>query len=220
MDLDGGSRWSALGQRSGPRSDERYTPSWLLEVVAEALGGIDLDPCADPLKRVPAKSHFTLVDNGLEQAWEGTIYINPPFSNTADWVRHLSLYWEAGKVTAAIALLPVMALCNKSAQHLVKYNASAITLLERTLVFLDEDYKEMKVRLPFPCALVYLGINPQRFLETTRSYGVPCLVSQTVLGKHRSTFCTYCGKPFLAQRSTAKYCSPTCRVQLYRKKSK
>ena len=220
MDLLGGSRWSALGQSTGPRSDERYTPSWLLAVVEEALGGIDLDPCADPLKRVPAKSHFTLADNGLEQAWEGSVYINPPFSNTADWVRHLSLYWEAGKVSAAIALLPVMALCNRSAQHLVKYNASAITLLERTLVFLDEDYKEMKVRLPFPCALVYLGTDSQRFLDTTRSYGVPCLVSQSVLGRHRSTICAYCGKPFLAQRSTAKYCSSTCRVQRYRKRSR
>ena len=46
-------------------TDERYTPSWVLERVEKALNGIDLDPCADPRKRVPAKQHLTKEDDAL-----------------------------------------------------------------------------------------------------------------------------------------------------------
>ena len=39
--------------------DERYTPEWILKMVEAILGGIDLDPAADPRKRVNAINHFT-----------------------------------------------------------------------------------------------------------------------------------------------------------------
>ena len=60
-------------------TDERFTPFWVLDLVVEVMGGIDLDPCADPRKRVPATRHFTKEDDGLEQNWSGRVFLNPPF---------------------------------------------------------------------------------------------------------------------------------------------
>ena len=32
---------------------------------------------------LPAKKTYTVIDNGLDQPWEGRVWCNPPFSNTA-----------------------------------------------------------------------------------------------------------------------------------------
>lgn len=63
--------------------DAWLTPKWLL---AE-LGTFDLDPCAcrDIPQWVCARS-FTADDNGLVLEWQGRVFMNPPFSNTAPWL--------------------------------------------------------------------------------------------------------------------------------------
>ena len=38
------------------------------------MGGIDLDPCADPLRRVPASNHFTKEQNvGSTVGWKALV---------------------------------------------------------------------------------------------------------------------------------------------------
>ena len=63
------------------RTDEWYTPP---EIIA-ALGGadsFDLDPCAPPVQPFPtARRTFTKADNGLLQAWDGRVWLNPPYSS-------------------------------------------------------------------------------------------------------------------------------------------
>lgn len=66
-------------------ADTWLTPDW----IHERLGAFDLDPCAfdlDP-QRI-ATNYFTKADNGLAQKWEGRVFMNPPFSNTAPWIEH------------------------------------------------------------------------------------------------------------------------------------
>ena len=41
--------WS-LGAESND-ADERYSPNWLIQLAIDVMGGIDLDPCADPDRR-------------------------------------------------------------------------------------------------------------------------------------------------------------------------
>lgn len=63
-------------------SDERYTPRW----VFDGLGiTFDLDPCS-PVEGgdcVPARHKLTANDDGLAHDWEGCVWVNPPFSNSA-----------------------------------------------------------------------------------------------------------------------------------------
>lgn len=68
--------------------DEWLTPP---EIINK-LGPFDLDPCA-PIIRPweTAKSHFTIVDDGLKQNWEGRVWCNPPYGlEAAKWLKKLS----------------------------------------------------------------------------------------------------------------------------------
>ncbi len=70
----------------GVDSDERYTPAWIFE----GLGGtFDTDPASPGhgLDHVPARVKYTRADNGLEQPWRGSVWLNPPFSNATPWAR-------------------------------------------------------------------------------------------------------------------------------------
>lgn len=61
-------------------NDEWYTP----KEIIESLGEFDLDPAtsidAYKLNQL-AKKIYTAKENGLEQQWEGRVWLNPPYSN-------------------------------------------------------------------------------------------------------------------------------------------
>jgi hypothetical protein len=68
--------------------DEWLTPPELIK----SLGEFDLDPCS-PINRVwdTAKKHYTILDNGLIQEWEGAVWCNPPYGNQAkEWLEKCS----------------------------------------------------------------------------------------------------------------------------------
>ena len=68
--------------------DEWLTPRLLIW----ALGEFDLDPCS-PINRpwATAKKHFTRIDNGLIQPWEGRVWLNPPYGKeTHEWMKRLA----------------------------------------------------------------------------------------------------------------------------------
>jgi hypothetical protein len=88
-------------------SVEWYTLDEFLALVTEVLGQIDLDPCANPQKTVPAKQHFTKEDDGLAKSWSGTVFLNPPYGEGLEnWISKLIEEHKQGKVIEAIALLP------------------------------------------------------------------------------------------------------------------
>ncbi len=86
---------------------EWTTPPAVLTRVVQCLGAIDLDPCADAAHTVPATRHFTVNLDGLHQPWSGRVYMNPPYGRPIRrWVTKLLEEVAAGRVTAAIALVP------------------------------------------------------------------------------------------------------------------
>lgn len=211
------SSWSYLPRKGeGTCSDERYTPQWVLDLALAVMGGIDLDPCADPLKRVPATQHYTKEDDGLERAWAGKVFLNPPYSGSSHWFKHLCIYAESGAVTEAMVLVPVTSLGSKGARLLMKRTASCLTLFDRSFNFLGMDYEELPTTSPIPLCLVYIGTNATRFLEHTSDRGYGMLVHKPH-PRHFQKQCAYCGKPFVAKRSTARYCGATCRKESHRR---
>lgn len=66
-------------------SDDYYTPQW----VFDALGlTFDIDVASPPEGpwHTPCKTFFTQEDDGLLQSWQGTVWMNPPYSNPGPWV--------------------------------------------------------------------------------------------------------------------------------------
>ncbi len=77
------------GGRAGVRFSgghgEWCTPADILRRSVAALGRIDLDPCSDRLKNVPAARHYTKSDNGLARSWSGRVFMNPPYGELGLW---------------------------------------------------------------------------------------------------------------------------------------
>lgn len=80
-------------------SDDYYTPAWVFETMGIDF---DLDVCAPPggIPWIPAARYFTQEDDGLAQPWEGRVWMNPPFSRVAPWVRRFMAHGHG------IALVP------------------------------------------------------------------------------------------------------------------
>lgn len=71
-------------EQSERTSDDYLTPRWVFDTLGLEF---DLDVASPPWEtHVPAKRKFTKADDGLSQPWEGRVWMNPPYSESARWV--------------------------------------------------------------------------------------------------------------------------------------
>ena len=130
------------------KSDDYYTPKWIFDQldidfdvdVAAPIGGVDW---------LPAKKHYSLIDDGLKQDWQGIVWMNPPYSKPTPWIDKFLAHKNG------IALLPFM----KSKWFERIWNeAEAIIPLPINLKF---NHAEMGSRPIYsPCILASLGFYP------------------------------------------------------------
>lgn len=66
-------------------TDEWSSPRELVEPLAKAIGGFDLDPSSGAEKSPFADNTYTEAENGLKQPWEGNVWVNPPYSEMGNW---------------------------------------------------------------------------------------------------------------------------------------
>lgn len=95
------------------RSDEWYTPDYIIEKVRSLLGTIDFDPASSTLAnaKVQACKFFTKDDDALTTEWlPGTLFCNPPGgkiknkSKTALFWEKLMCWRESGNLTHGVFL--------------------------------------------------------------------------------------------------------------------
>jgi len=145
------------------KSVEHYTPLPILKLVAAALGGITLDPCADLDKTVPADHHFTIEDDGLTQNWFGNVYMNPPYGRPIKyWVEKLVDEYTHGDVERAIAFVPSRT-DTKWMRMLSEY--------PRCYLWGRITFGGNKNPAPFPSTMVYLGKATKRFVKQFETIG-------------------------------------------------
>ncbi len=94
-----------------PNPHENYSPDWLTpppwwDWVESTLDGINLDPCSD--RKYPGQASHRYHGgrrgaDGLKQTWNGTVYCNPPGSNSVrsvkPWWAHAMAELDAGRTT-------------------------------------------------------------------------------------------------------------------------
>lgn len=71
-------------------NDEWLTPPEIIR----SLGKFDLDPCS-PINRPwdTAKTHYSILDDGLKIPWNGRVWLNPPYGrDTFKWIEKLSVH--------------------------------------------------------------------------------------------------------------------------------
>lgn len=143
-----------------------YTPPHVIERVRRSLGSIELDPCAEAEKSVPALNHFTEEDNGLKHEWWGTVYMNPPYGKgdkgIVPWVRKLTEEYESGRVTAALALVPA----RTDTAWFAMLRDYPRCFIRGRLKFSGYDNSAS-----FPSAAFYLGDDEPAFIEAFKDLG-------------------------------------------------
>jgi DNA-binding CsgD family transcriptional regulator len=165
--LDGRSRPSAGQGRLAPlmtsETAEWYTPREVVEAAVAALGAIDLDPCAEPAKGIPAARHFTQAEDGLKRHWLGRVYMNPPYGGViSDWTEKLAAECASGGVSAAVALVPA----RTDTAWFRNLPATVACFISGRLRFSGHENSA-----PFPSVALYLGPEPERFRAAFRPLG-------------------------------------------------
>jgi site-specific DNA-methyltransferase (adenine-specific) len=79
-------------------SDHYYTPKDFYEQVNKEFN-FDFDPC--PLR------HDTEVWNGLEVDWNGSVYVNPPYSHIEVWLQKGIEEIKKGNANKVVYLIPL-----------------------------------------------------------------------------------------------------------------
>jgi len=146
-------------QRTVGKSQVHITPRWIIET----LGPFDLDPCAaDPRPWSCATVNYT--QNGLEQPWQGRVFLNPPFDRfkVALWVEKLARHGNG------IALLHARTETEWFAP--IWQSADAILFLADRIKFCRPDGTEQPANSGAPAVLVAFGHANAEVLQRS---GIP-----------------------------------------------
>lgn len=128
-------------------SDDWYTPPYIIE----ALGlEYDLDPCAPPggVSWIPAEKFYTEIQDGLNQPWEGRVWLNPPYSKPWPWLEKFA------NRRPGIALIP--ADTSTQGWHRWVTTCTAVVFLRHRVQFIQPG-NENVTSARFPSALVAQG---------------------------------------------------------------
>lgn len=108
-------------------SDEWYTPV----EIPKRIGDFDLDPCAGPSSH--AAVNVRSPECGLSRAWEGFVWLNPPYSNVHEWLERMIAHNDG---VALVNARPETQWFQRAASH-----ALACLWLRRRIDFLRPDGK-------------------------------------------------------------------------------
>ena len=69
-------------------SDDYYTPPFIFEQLGLQF---DLDVAAPVggVPWIPARNHYSILDDGLSKEWFGVVWCNPPYSDVTPWAKRM-----------------------------------------------------------------------------------------------------------------------------------
>jgi len=155
------------------KSQEHYTPDFILSATRSLLGGIDLDPASSEIanQRVKAHTYYTKEDNSLHLPWCGKVFLNPPGGKLKGTRSLTKAFWQKlvteylldehliGHVTEAIFLAFSIELLQTSQNGAdnPKYWATSypICIPKQRISFIDAD-GNAQTSPPHASAIIYL----------------------------------------------------------------
>jgi ParB family chromosome partitioning protein len=158
-----------VAQNSG--ENEWYTPPQFIESARLVMGSIDTDPASNPIANatVKATQFFTKDEDGLQQKWEGNVWMNPPYAQPlmSQFAETISEKFESGEIDHAIILVN-NATETQWFQRMASV-ASAVCFPKTRVRFLDP---EGRPGAPLQGqAIIYFGDNTEAFVEEFSQYG-------------------------------------------------
>lgn len=132
------------------KTNEWYTPPHVFDALNLVF---DLDPCAPLMPKadwIPAKTRYSLPNNGLLLPWYGSVWLNPPYGKQAGiWVNRLASHGNG------IAL--VFSRTDVKWWHQAVPQATAVCFIEGRLTFIAGDGQSAPGNSGGPSALIAFG---------------------------------------------------------------
>jgi hypothetical protein len=158
--------------------NEFYTPVSIVELLRRAAGvqRFDLDPasCEEANSaNVRAVRFFSMEDKGLELPWNGNVFVNPPYRNSAgsvigEWIQKAMKEYDAGRSQSVIMLLR-SAVNSKHFQPVLD-RGTACYLTSR--IRFDTPIGPSRWKSRDSHCVWYLGPDPDRFQEVMAGWGL------------------------------------------------
>lgn len=146
------------------------TPRKFLDAARGVLGGIDLDPAssAEANETVQASRFYTEEEDGLNQPWKGTVWLNPPYGGQARlFIERLLREYQVGNVTAACSLVNSHPTETKWFQELFRYTICFV----RGRIDFGGPSREVASTSTHGSAIVYLGEDVEGFTREFKQFG-------------------------------------------------
>ncbi|MBP5976442.1 hypothetical protein HW132_27875 [Brasilonema sp. CT11] len=156
-------------------SHDWYTPLMYVEMVRQVLGTIDLDPASNDTAQqwIQAGRYYTKEDDGLNQPWFLSVYLNPPYGSpevrllAQKFLEKAIFEYQSGNITAAILLL------NRTGASWYKkllHQVTALCEVHKRISFIDKH--GMQQRSPrYYNDFLYLGKEPEKFKSVFEKIG-------------------------------------------------
>ena len=153
-------------------NNEWYTPAEYIQAARLVMGGIDLDPASSAIanQTVGATVYYTAEDDGLRYAWDGRVWMNPPYSGDliGRFAEKLSTHYAAGDVQEAIVL--VYNATETTWFQGMMVHAAAVCFVRRRIKFIDTDGNPSGAPLQGQ-AILYMGENVDLFTDRFSEFG-------------------------------------------------
>ena len=156
-------RKSYISNNSG--DEEWLTPAVYIEAARSVMGSIDLDPASNEIanRTVQATHYFTKEDDGLQQAWCGNIWLNPPYGNVSPFIEKLI----NSPIDQAIILV------NNGTEtawfrKLADYSSAMVFLTGRVRFEKPDGPRGTPLQGQ---VIVYIGHDPDKFLDIFQQFG-------------------------------------------------
>ena len=133
------------------KSDSWSTPQWLFDKLNSRCN-FTLDPASDDTN-AKCQKHYTLNEDGLSQDWKGeTVFVNPPYSKTYDWVKKAHTEAKDNGVTT-VMLLPARV----DSRWFHEFCLDPILVKSLTFIKGRLKFGSSKNSAPFPSIIVEFG---------------------------------------------------------------
>jgi phage N-6-adenine-methyltransferase len=160
--------------------DDWFTPADFMTKLVAATGSIDLDPCGHRESPVSACRYYYLEDDGLNQPWAAnTIYVNPPYSRCADFIRRAHAAWTAEESRLIVMLLPVR--IHQRVFHDEVVGSADVFFLKGKLTF--ERIGPPLRPAPFGSMLVIYGATADLLQRVLQSFDCVHLAKNAAVGR-------------------------------------
>lgn len=158
-------------------SDEYATPPSVWRPLSRAVGGFDVDPASGAESTPIAETRYTVEDNGLEQVWEGDVWLNPPFGDAPStgpskrerWLQKSRQEVQRPEVRTVTALLPVDTSTQWFHTHVVE--AEALCLMGPGRLEFEGEKAEDTGNTSFATCLAVYGDPPDVLIEALEEFG-------------------------------------------------